>query len=818
MLHFFRTYERYFYAAITVVIVITFSFFGTYNQIANTGWSNEAAFQAVDGSKISRTDLQNMVHFISTDGEDKLLFGGSWGPNFLNNGVIKQDFLQTGLAEVLVQHYHKDLNEELQRKLEKEKKYALYTHPQAKFLGVDSVWTHLAPDVKSSFDVLRLSTQATDPDSFSSRVQLFLGERKLPASIVRNVLRYQERQYNWVTPDPNLERIDLSLFGYHTAEDWFGSRFIHLVSQFIINAAKVAEERGYVVTKNEALADLIQQSEKSFQENRASPYIGLASSREYFKEQLRRMNIDQNSAAQIWRQVLLFRRLFHDMGNSAFVDPLTVEQVYQFDNESVRGDIYQLPKPLQLNDWRALQKFEAYLEAVAKEPRDKDLLKLPTQFKTVAEVAKAHPELVQKRYLVEIAEIDKKALQSSLGIKETWNWEVAEANWNKLQKQFPELNLKALDNTEARFAVLEQLDSKTRARVDTYARSQIIEEDTHRIAKALQEAKSQKMTLNLKKKGGNSPIAGLKNPQELIDLLDKAPLATQEASLNTEAEEIAQKLKQYSANGSNFYRISVLEKAPSEEIMTFDEASQQGVLNDLLKRLLEAHYVKIRENYPADFQNEDNTWKEFSSVQSKVAELYFAPLLSAISEDYRQNRPQESSQLIQNLTPELSAPLRFYAHIRNAHQTAIKSHDKLGEYVAESSTPLAARPLSETANLPNQWKLSKAAFLIDREHASPVIVKDRATKMSVGEWSAVQPLPNGDIFFYAVTEKGLREEDESFKNQLIAAKQMLSDEAQRMLMKKLLDEFTEKKAISFDYLSKNSEEEIEPELPPAESE
>jgi len=813
MLHFFRTYERYFYAVITVVIVITFSFFGTYNEIASTAWRDEPAFQAVDGSKISRTDLQNMVHFISTDGEDKLLFGGSWGPNFLNNGVIKQDFLQTGLAEVLVQHYQKDLNEELQRKLEKEKRYALYTHPQAKFLGMDSVWTHLAPDVKSSFDLLRLSNQATDSDSFSSRVQLYLGERKLPASIVRNVLRYQERQYNWVTPDPNLERIDLSLFGYHTAEDWFGSRFIHLVSQFIINSAKVAEERGYKVTKNEALADLIRQSEKSFQENRTSPYIGLASSREYFKEQLRRMNMDQNSAAQIWRQVLLFRRLFHDMGNSAFIDPATVEQVYQYDNESVRGDIYQLPPSLQFNDWRSLQKFEAYLEAVAKDSKDqKDLLSLPGQYKTAAEVSKMHPELVQKRYLVEIAEIDKKALQSSIGIKETWNWEVADANWIKLQKQFPELSLKPLGNKEERFAALDELDPKTRNRVDSFARAQILEEDASRLAKALEDAKSKKTTLNIQKKGSNPLISGLKNPQELIDLLDQAPLVGQETPPNPQSLEIAEKLKQYSANGSNFYRISVLERAPAEEIMTFEEASQAGTLNEILKRLLEAHYLAIRENNPADFQNEDKAWKEFSAVQGKVAEQYFASLLSAISEDYRKNRPQESSQVIQNLTPELSAPLRFYAHLRNAHQTALKNPAKLNEYIAESSSS-TPKSLKAASNLNNQWKLSKEGFTIDRDRTSSMISRDKAIKMSPGDWSAVQPLPNGDIFFFSVTDKGLNQEDESFKNHLIAAKQMLSDEAQRMLMKKLLEEFAEKKAISFDYLSRKGDEEIEPEIP-----
>lgn len=803
MLHFFRKYERYLYAAITFVVVITFSFFGTYNEIAKGSWREETAFQAVDGSTVSKPDLQNMVQFIGTDGEDKLLMGGIWGPNFLNDGVIKENFLRTGLAEVLVQHYQKDLNPELQRKLEREKRYALYTHPQAKFLGVDAVWTYLAPDIKTSFDNLRLSNQATDSESFSSRVQLYLGETKLPPAIVRNVLRYQERQYSWVTPDPNLERIDLSLFGYHTAEDWFGNRFIQLVAQFIINSAKIAEQRGYVVTKSEALADLVRQAETSFQQNRANPHLGLASSRDYLNEQLRRMGMDQGKAVQVWRQVLLFRRLFNDMGNSVFIDPMTIQQMDQFDNELIKGDLYRLPPALRINDWHTLQKFEVYLDAIAK--RDSNPLSLPVSFRTVEQLSTSAPELIQKNYLVEIAEVDKKSLQGTLGIKETWNWEVGDGNWEKLKKQFPELAKQKGETKESRFEILDNLDQKTRSQVDAYARSSMLEADATRIEKALQEAKPKKIVLGLRKKGGNYPIAGLKKPQELIDLLNKAPLKSQE-NLTSQEKEADAKLKAYTANGTNYYRIAVLEKAPAEEIMTFEKANQQGVLDDLLNKTLENYYSKIKAEHPGEFQNDDKTWKEFIAVQDKVAELYFAPLLKAISADYEKNKPQDSSQLIRNLTPELSAPLRFYAHARNAKYAINQSPEKAKEWAEEA----AAAPNSVAPSvLRNQWKLVKEGFEVDRDHAPTVISKEKALKMNPNQWSPIQPLPNGDIYFYYVKEKGIREGSEAFEEQLNAAHQLLSADAQQALMRQLLSEMIEKRAITLDYL--NRSEEIEPE-------
>ncbi|MBS4167926.1 SurA N-terminal domain-containing protein [Parachlamydia sp. AcF125] len=799
MLHFFRTYERYFYLVITFVIVITFSFFGTYNEIISSPGTDETAFYKVDGSKVGRTDVQNIVHFIATDSEDKLSYGGMWGPNFLNDGVIKKDFLQTGLAEVLIHHYQKDLKDELQKKLEKEKHFSLYTHPQAKFVGVESVWNYLAPDMKTNFDILRFSDKATDSQSLASRVKLFLGQSQLPPALLSNVLRYQERQYDWISPDLNLERMDLSLFGYHTIEDWFGSRFVHLVAQFIVNAATIAEQKGYVVTKEEALADLVQHSEKSFQENQSSPYLGLASSREYFHEQLRRMGMEQTKAVQIWRQVLLFRRLFHDVGSSVFIDPLTIGQIHQFGNESVTGDVYHLPPSLRFADWRSLQKFEVYLEAIAKRRvATKNLLHLPTQLRSVEQVVKLAPELVQKKYTVEIAEVDKKSLQSLFGIKETWNWEVQEANWDKLTVHFPELASPKADTKETRFAVLENLDQKIRARIDAFARSQMIEENPAKLSKALQEVKSKVVTVGLLKKGGFTLIKGLKDSQELMNLLDKAPLKGQAAS-SPEEGEAEEKLKHFTANGTHYYRIEVLQKAPAETIMTFQEADQQGILDELLTRTLENYYTKIREEREEEFQHEDKTWKDFATVQAKVAETYFQPLLSAINVDYQKNKPKDSSQLIQTLTPELSAPLRFYAYMREARQAIQKTPEQVTEWVNEASSK------TDADDLKSQWKLVKEAYKIDRDHEATGIAKEKALKMSEGDWSPVTPLPNGDIHFFTIQTKGVREDSHEFERQMSVAHRLLSDDAQQVLMRKVLKEISDKQAISLAYLTRSYE-------------
>ncbi len=484
MLHFFRTHQKYFFILVTIVIVISFSFFGTYGALDPAGYRDQVAFVAIDGTSVKRSELEEMVTFISTDSEDKLLLGGIWGPNFLNNGVLTKDFLQTGLVSILAQQYRGDLTPDYYSRREREKRYRPYAHPQADFINVDTAWSYFAPAMRTNLEAVVEAQDGLDPAPFDARVNLFVAERKFPQKMLKQVLRFQERQYNWVTPDPQLDYGDLSLFGYHTFEDWFGPRLTNLVAEFIINASKIAEKKGYRVTKEEALADLIRNAELSFQQNSKNPSVGVANSTEYFNEQLRRLNMDVNLATRVWRQVMLFRELFHDVGSAVFVDTFSNQKVNGYLNEQVNGELYQLSPEFRLSQGEDLRKFEAYLSAVAKKD-EKNLIAIPKTYLKVEEIAKSTPELVQKRYVIEVAQADSKLFEGRVSLKETWNWEADEKNWSSLKQEFPELALKSAKTRDERVAALDNLDERTRSRVDLFARAQIITEHPESTADAL---------------------------------------------------------------------------------------------------------------------------------------------------------------------------------------------------------------------------------------------------------------------------------------------------------------------------------------------
>lgn len=795
MLDFFRRYQRYFFLVITVVIIISFSFFGTYSTLGSNTWREQVAFKAVNGHEVLRLDVDDMALFLATDNEDKLLYGGVWGPNFLNDGVIRKDFLETGLAQELALAYRQDLQEDIEKRFVKEKKYVLYTHPQAKFLGVENIWNYFAPTMNAHYDTLRAAQEGLDADAFNSRVKLYLGEKQLPSPMLRQILRYQEKQYNWLTPDDKLNQIDLSLFGYHTVEDWFGPRFTRLVSEFIINAAILAEAQGYEVSKAEVLADLARSTQQSYQQNLKNPHLGVASPEEYFSEQLRRLNMDQTRVLKIWRQVLLFRRYFQDAGATALVDTLVNQQLHQFANENVTVDLYRLPAELKLANYDALQNLEIYLQAVAKSNKQ-DPLALPQQFLAAVEVSSSYPELVQKEYELEVAQASQKTLQARISLRELWNWEIEDKNWEVLQKQFPELGVKAAQTRESRLEVLEGLDAASRSKVDAFAKQEIIQANSEWINQALDSATPQKMLVGLRLEGGKTFFTGLEKKekrQALMKLLDQAPLGGQVAADSA--------LYHYTADQQNYYRIAVLDRAVEPQIITFAEAQTDGTLNNVRKRILEKYYATIRDKNPSDYQQENKEWKPFSAVRESVANQFFEKVLLAL-EPIQKEVSADSTKW----SKDQLASLRFYPYLKQV-KAQVEKHPEKAEQWVKVETEEGPASLGERPALANQWKLDKKTLIVNRQAHEEGIDPSELFTLNIEAWSSLKTPVNGDLSFFQVKNQGI--EDSKTSVTALQIKQMqtlLGAEAQRHLMKQVLQELKDKGALSLAYLQVSVED------------
>ncbi len=104
MLEFFRRYQRSFFITITAVIIASFLFFG-----ASPSWFQEDSedekagstviARTVNGLPITLAETQRLARFIAIEAEETLPHRQL--PNLCNDGVIRNDFLKTGIDALL---------------------------------------------------------------------------------------------------------------------------------------------------------------------------------------------------------------------------------------------------------------------------------------------------------------------------------------------------------------------------------------------------------------------------------------------------------------------------------------------------------------------------------------------------------------------------------------------------------------------------------------------------------------------------------------------------------------------------------------------
>lgn len=777
MIRFIQKYQWYFYVIITTVIVISFSFFGTYGTMQNSNIHEQVAFTTTTGEKVTRGELESMSMFLSSDIFDKQYYGSVWGPNFLNDGVIRKDFLETGLGVELISAFSPELKKDLESKLIRERSFKPYRNSQAPFLSAETAWTYFAPSINKNLSFLQSSVDPMSKSALQARVDLYLAEKQFPAGMLAQVIRYQERQYGWLQPDPLLTQTDLSLFGYHSFDDWFGTKFTRLVSQFIFNAADIAESRGYKVSKEEAYADLVKTADQSFQDLKANSDMPFTNRADYMNEQLRRMGFDTAKAVKIWQKVLLFRRLFNDIGNAQIVDPKTFSSFHEYAQATIKGELYRLPEPLRLNDMKSLAEFETYLALTSNHKAGE--LDLPKTAKSIDEVKKETPELVQKRYLIEVKQVTEKGLEGRISLKDTLTWETTATNFQKLQKEFPDLGIKKGETLDQRVEALESLDDKMRARVDLFARASIIASHPEWIKETMASADPVTRQITVTLKGGPDPLPGLKNRQELMDKLDKQDI-----------------VELYSQDGKTTYSFKVLDRSTGYELLTFSEA--KTILPELVKAKLEPYYNQVKGDKP-EFKTEKGV-KPFDEVQSDIAALYFEPIVNSIKTSVKGSLKDKAPA---NMIPDIAASYRFF----NGAEAVIKdpSQVKASNLVEESGK------LSPRGKYEDQFGWIKEDKKITRSSKVENGFKEPLFKLKPNQWSEIMTPPNGDLTVFrllAIEKEALTQAqfDETFE--LVS---VLGNEAKQLEFNNLVPLLKEKRAISFDYLNQ-VDESMEPEI------
>lgn len=589
MLQFFRKNQKFFFIIVTFFIVISFSFFGTFGTFTGGDEAPDREIgQLADGSILKEQRLQGMMRLLEHGIEE----GGRMS-NFLNGSAIHRDLILTGLGEILADHCFEAMEEELSAKWTRMKNFVPYVHPNSPHINARGVWGQMAPQISFLLDELKAAPNEFSKEQLPLMFKLYVAQADFPPPLLLQMLYYQQMQ-GQVQPDYGLPRANVGLFGFESIEDWFGSEFVTETTKFILNVASIAKGDGYEVKRDEAEVDLMRNvysALKMFQQGEAPSGEDVQSA---FVNQCRSLGLTQNIAIDHWRDVLLFRRLFNEVGEGVFLDRLAIEQFQSFAKPSLEICRYFLPRELHLSNVRDLLKFERYLEiGYTGNKMSLDLVQ-----KNVEEVRDSHPEFVGKSFHIDVATVSRKEILSTISLKQTWDWEGEDANFAMLQSLFPALKDKQASTFGERMEVLDSLDDQKRFQVDEIARDVLLGMHPEWIDEALAKCEREEKAIMVRLKGGDSLFSG-------ADFL---------ALLETDDP----KLENYSLDQTSFHSIRTIEKSAGWNLLPFEQLSRDGTLDESLDTLLQiAHEdLKFEESY--------------EEVQDEVGKKVFADLFEAI--------------------------------------------------------------------------------------------------------------------------------------------------------------------------------------------
>lgn len=577
MLHLFRKYQKAIFYLVTFVIIVTFIFFGTYQSFSSQGKIKDpVVFKTVGKEKITQSLLTQMTHFLSSEKSPFPSPYALFTTNYLNDGVVSKDFLKCGL-ETRIPAYEMILAE----KFEKEKDYRPYVNPHVRSISAENCWTLFAPDIRE-----KLTKMQRETPSFETKVALFEAEKRFPPVLLAQMLRYQEHEYANMRGDLKLQRGEVSLFGYHNLEDWFGKEYLEECAKVILNGASIARQKGYVVKREEILCNIYARTQNAYEVFRKEIESQIPNAHTFYQYFIRQNGFDEETLVKIMEELFLFERLLSDVSQAPLIDTLAFEKFYAYAHEYAVVEVTQMPRELCFKNLEEWKKFELYLASVAKA----DGLALPEEMDAIEEIEKRAPQLVGERYELYVAHLPKKALEANVSMRETWEWE--EEHLELLKERFPQLKDESL----------ESFDAKKRAKVDAFAREQIVDQNPQWIAEAFKNLDMKEMKLFVTSK--------MSSQKELPGVEDFATLLREDETVG------------YTEDGMNYYRILVKARPSEKEVLSLSEAT----FDENADVLLEEKRALIEEYIGKKVSLEEAMPYRFAYFLEKQKKALFAPI------------------------------------------------------------------------------------------------------------------------------------------------------------------------------------------------
>ncbi|MCY3973991.1 MAG: hypothetical protein OXF02_00365 [Simkaniaceae bacterium] len=746
MLAFFREYQRYLFIVTAVIIIVSFSLFDVYEPAPrDTPSPDERVGESPVigttpyGSPITHRDVDDIGRFLTSERFD--------------DGHFLHDFFASGLASLLAEAYFDEIKEEFGKRVASHRRSVFYRHPDAPFISAEGVWSRFLPEEKGRIDRFLRDEGNHDIECFTLLTKLYLAGRSLPPRLMREYLLTQERRYPELRPDPALVHADLRLFGCSSVEEWFGASFLRLLGRCIHNTALFAEKKGYRVSSHEALRDILQAEKNITGQNR-----------NVLPDELRhlfanRLGMDKERVLAVKKKLLLARRLFDDYENAFFADTHALRLFRRYADSEVTVDLYEMPRSMHVANFEKTMKLSRYFTLLSPNGRNGKGM-VPEGPFSPEEVGKVCPQLVRKRFAVELSEVKTESLVQEVSLKAVWDMQRDPEHLSAVRRHFP--NLAIGERGEG----IDTLAADSRREVDRFSALSILAGEPERIEVALDRARSARKEISIDGDGILYGLEGVRVDRELVSLL--------ESEQNGEAVAALRRIR----GGENaYYRIRVLDRDRAFHILTFEEAERFGIIGEMVERALRREHRALLEAgaHPSLLKTDTGEDKPFSEVRGEVARIVHAPL----------SDKSETFSLPPYFAQYMGKALRDIRERGGASSYVISKKEN------EGSDKYPPDLLSEPPPVDEQWKLRLSSVTI-RRHQD--LLPDRSTLFAMKEGTWSPPLYDsrmGRPYFFLVKTRrsGEADNEKEIASDTLARGRKGGNTAKQYFMRRLIAEW-----------------------------
>ncbi|MGL4348816.1 MAG: hypothetical protein ACRCSV_05130 [Chlamydiales bacterium] len=735
MLGFLRKNQKYFLLVISIVIITSFIFVGINQKIPKGEVKKEILLgRGVDGSSIYVKEIEQMVRFCVTDRFDQPSMKNGI-INFLNDGVIRKDIIESGLANLLLENDFDRIRPDLQDKISQFQKFSSYIHPENPSISLENIYAKFSPELFDTLQKFRLNTEIS-PNVFSQVVSMYQQQQKLQPELIRQFLMYEEKMSK-VKPDPHLINKDLQLFHAYSLDEWFGKKFIELTCQFIHHCALEAKHRGYSIPLEEVQTDLQRKSWDALQSLAGKQKLSVEDFSSYYHQLIHLLNMQEEEVLLIWQKVMLFRRLLQDVVHGVVFEGSGLSDYFTHAKEKVSITKYEIPESLiGKNMWDILE-LQLY---ITKTSSSDNILHLPTESLPIAEIKSQTPELLEHAYEISIVQKSLHDLFQYISLQEMWKWQMN--NWDLLQDTFLDIRSYKSDLAVDRLHYLDKLDHALRTRIDEFTKKQILKADPARVQEILSNITFDAQIITLPIFGTTGALKGFDNNIECIAFLDEHA----ENKLPVNKIDFDQEI---------FYQIQEVVKK-GESVISFARAKEEGILNDLLHKELQSFY-----NSDSYFKNKQS----FEEIKELIGLKKYQSLFQELDEWAKAHIDDSIAG------PEMYIKYRLYPWL-------LKQRDSL----QDSNQTYNASTYEE------QWKLEKSISVVTRAEAKLKQLPEEIFDSSINNWSSICLFDEEKLGFLQINNRIFPKKEE-FTSFILSNQSMLFLEMKHELTRELLQTF-----------------------------